>query len=184
MTTHSARLTPLSPLTVWRLEAGVLRQATGKTSIAYALPDLSRLTLIPAGPRRPYPSVALVFGLKRVTIPSASFGSRGVEPHPESFSALVRDLARQGKTAAPKARFVLTGTADRRTPLLWAIALIGIGALAMAMMSFNPASAGIGLSLASRLAFVGLLLGAVLPWIGPGGRDFDPGAIPAGVLPA
>ena len=54
--------------------------------------------------------------------------------------------------------------------------------LVMALMSFNPAAAGIGLSLAARLAFVALVLGAVLPWIGPGGRDFDPAAIPGGAL--
>ena len=183
MTTHSARLTPVSPQTVWRLEGGVLRQDSGKSRAVYRLSDLTRLTLVPAGPRRAHPCAVLAFGLKRLTLPSASFGARGVEPHPESFSALVRALCRQGAAAAPKARFVLAGTADRRSPFVWGIVLTGLGALAMLAMSFTPASMGIGLSLASHLAFAGLLLGAVLPWIGPGGRDFDPGAIPAGVLP-
>jgi hypothetical protein len=183
MTTHSARLTPVSPQTVWRLDGGVLRQDSGKARAAYPLSDLTRLTLIPAGPRRAHPSAILVFGLKRLTIPSASFGSRGIEPHPESFSALIRALCRQGAAAAPKARFILAGTADRRSPFVWGIVLTGLGALAMLSMSFDPASVGIGLSLASRLVFVGLLLAAVLPWIGPGGRDFDPRAVPAGVLP-
>lgn len=183
MTAHSARLTPVSPLTVWRLDGGVLRQDSGKSGAAYPLSDLSRLTLVPAGPRRAHPAAILTFGLKRLTIPSASFGSRGIEPHPESFSALIRDLCRHGPAAAPQARFTQAGTADRRGPFVWGIVLTGIGALAMLAMSFTPASMAIGLSLASHLAFAGLLLGAVLPWIGPGGRDFDPAAIPKGLLP-
>ena len=183
MTTHTARLTPVSPPTLWRLDAGVLRQETGNAILALPLADLTSLTLIPAGPRRAHPSAVLMFGLKRVTIPSASFGARGVEPHPESFSALVRDLGRQGKAAAPNARFRLAGGADRRSPFVWGIALTGLGALAMLAMSFSPASMGIGLSLASHLVFVSLLLGAALPWIGPSGQPFDPAAIPPGVLP-
>jgi hypothetical protein len=181
---HSARLTPLVGETAWRLEDGVLIQQRGKTTAAYPLSALTRLTLNPAGARRPYASASLAFGLRRLTIPSASFGARGVEPRADSFASLLRALCLQAKAAAPKARFVLAGGVDRRSPLLWAICLIGAGALSMAMMSFNPASAGIGLSLAARMAFVGLLLGAVLPWLGPGGRDFDPAAPPSGVLPA
>ena len=154
-----------------------------KTTLALPLSGLTRVTLIPAGPRRAYPSASLAFGIRRVTVPGASFGPRGVEPRTESFSALVRGLAAQAGTAAPKARFVLAGAADRRTPLLWAIALVGAGALVMALMSFSPTAAGIGISLAARMAFVGLLLGAALPWMDPGGRAFDPAAIPAGALP-
>lgn len=180
---HSARLSPLIGETSWAIADGALVQQRGKTILSLPLSGLTRLTVVPAGPRRPYPSATAAFGLRRVTIPSASFGPRGVEPRSDSFTSLVRDLARQGTAAAPKARFVLAGATDRRSPLLWAIALIGAGAVVMALMSFNPAATGIGVSLASRMAFIGLLLGAALPWLGPGGRDFDPAAIPTGVLP-
>lgn len=183
MSTHSARLSPLTGETTWAIVDGALIQRRGKTTLALPLSGLTRMTLIPAGPRRAYPSASLAFGIRRVTVPGASFGPRGVEPRSESFSALVRDLAAQAGTAAPKARFVLAGAADRRTPLLWAIALVGAGALVMALMSFSPTAAGIGTSLAARMAFVGLLLGAALPWMDPGGRAFDPAAIPAGALP-
>jgi hypothetical protein len=179
---HSARLSPLIGETTWRIEEGALIQQRGKTKLVLPLSGLTRMTLIPAGPRRPYPSAALAFGLRRLTIPSAGFGARGVEPRMESFSVLVRDLALQARAAAPKARFVLAGATDRRSPLVWAIALIGAGALVMALMSFSPAAAGIGVSLAARMAFVGLLLGAALPWLGPGGRDFDPAAVPDAAL--
>lgn len=182
MTSHAARLSPLLGETSWRIEDGVLIQQRGKTSLALALSGLTRMTLIPAGPRRPYPSAALAFGVRRLTVPSASFGPRGVEPRTDSYTAFVRALAVQARGQAPKARFLLAGATDRRGPLLWAIALIGAGALVMVLMSFNPAAAGIGLSLAARMAFVGLLLGAVLPWIGPGGREFDPAAIPNAAL--
>ena len=182
MSAHSARLSPLTGETTWAIVDGVLIQSRGKTTLALPLPDLTRMTLIPAGRRRAYPSASLAFGMRRVTVPGASFGPRGVEPRIESFSALVRDLAAQAGSAAPKARFVLAGATDRRTPLLWTIALVGAGALVMALMSFSPAAAGIGVSLAARMAFVGLLLGAALPWLASGGREFDPAAIPAGAL--
>ena len=182
MSTHSARLSPLTGETTWAIVDGALIQRRGKTTLALPLSGLTRMTLIPAGPRRAYPSASVAFGMRRVTVPGASFGPRGVEPRTESFSALARDLAAQARTAAPKARFVLAGANDRRTPLLWAIALIGAGALVMGLMSFSPTAAGIGVSLAARMAFVGLLFGAALPWLGSGGRAFDPAAIPADAL--
>ncbi len=183
MSRHSARLSPLIGETTWAIADGALIQSRGKSTLALPLSGLTRMTLIPAGPRRPYPSASLAFGMRRLTVPSASFGPRGVEPHTDSFSALVRDLALEAKAAAPKARFVLAGATDRRSPLVWAIALIGAGALVLALMSLSPAAAGIGVSLAARMAFVALLLGAALPWMGPGGRDFDPAAIPSEALP-
>jgi hypothetical protein len=182
VSSHSARLSPLIGETTWAIVDGVLIQSRGKATLALPLSGLTRMTLIPAGPRRAYPSASLAFGMRRLTLPSASFGPRGVEPRSESFSVLIRDLARQAKAASPAARFVLAGAIDRRSPLVWAIALVGAGALVMALMSFSPAAAGIGVSLAARMAFVALLLGAALPWMGPGGRDFDPAAIPAGAL--
>lgn len=182
MSPHSARLSPLIGETSWRIEHGALVQQRGKAILNLPLSGLTRLTLIPAGARRLYPSAVAVFGSRRLTIPSASFGPRGVEPRTASFAVLVRDLANQASANAPKARFMLAGATDRRGPLVWAIALIGAGALVMALMSFNPAAAAIGVSLAARMAFIGLLLGAALPWIGDGGRDFDPAAIPEHVL--
>jgi len=179
---HSARLSPLTGETTWAIADGALIQSRGKATLALPLSDLTRMTLIPAGARRAYPSASLAFGLRRITVPCASFGRRGVEPRTTSFSAFVRDLAAQANAAAPQARFMLAGATDRRTPLLWAIALVGAGALVMALMSLSPAAAGIGVSLAARMAFVSLLLGAALPWMDPGGRDFDPVAIPDGVL--
>ncbi|MDB5451583.1 MAG: hypothetical protein JWO33_161, partial [Caulobacteraceae bacterium] len=88
MSSHSARLSPLIGETTWRIEDGVLIQQRGKTTLALPLSNLSRMTLIPAGPRRAYPSAGLAFGRRRVTVPSASFGPRGVEPRSDSFSAL------------------------------------------------------------------------------------------------
>ncbi len=182
MIEHVARLTPLAAETAWRIEGGALIQSRGKTKATFALADLTRLTLIPAGARRPYPSANLAFGLRRITIPSAGFAGRGVEPRSATFAALIRAIAQQASAASPKARFVMTDAVDHRSPLLWAIVLIGVGSGVMAMMSVNPAAAGIGLSLAARMAFVGLLLGAALPWMGTGGREFDPLSIPPGVL--
>ncbi len=182
MSRHSARLSPLIGETTWAIENDVLIQKRGKTTLALPLSGLTRMTLIPAGPRRAYPSLSLAFGMRRISVPAASFGPRGVEPRTQTFSALVHDLAVQARAAAPKARFVLAGAADRRSPLVWAIALIGAGALVMALMAFSPSAAGIGVSLAARTAFVALLLVAALPWMSPGGRDFDPAAIPDGVL--
>ena len=181
---YAARLSPLAAETVWSLEDGALIEQRGKTRAVHPLSAFSRMTLIPAHARRPHPSAVLRFGRRRLPIPAAAFGPRGVVAQPAAFSAFVRVLAAQARAAAPDARFVLLDGEDRRSPLIWAIALLAAGALGMLLTSIGSVTGGLGLSLAARLVFVALLLAAALPWLRARDQGFDPLAIPRGVLPA
>ena len=180
---YAARLSPLSGETTWTLQDGALIERRGKASRSYPLTSLTRMTLLPAQARRPHPSAALRFGLKRLVIPAAGFGLRGIETQLTAFSGFVRILAAQAGAAAPAARFVLAGGVDRSSPLIWAIILLGAGATGMLLASMNSVTSSIGLSLASHMIFAGLLLAAVLPWLKLTDHSFDPLRISETVLP-
>lgn len=182
-TTYRARLTPLSGETCWTLDDGALTEQRGKRTARYPLAGLTGITLNPAQARRPHASLALRFGWRRVSIPSAGFGPRGVEAHPATFSAFARALAAQAQDQAPGARFAVARGTDLRSPLVWAIVLLAAGAAAMLLTSLGSVAGGLGLSLAARLAFVALLLGCVLPWLEAADPRLDPLAIPDSLLP-
>ncbi len=184
MTDYAARLSPLGGETRWTLEGAALTtEARGKTSALHPLGGLTCFILVPALPRRPHPSLILHFGQRRLAIPAASFGPRGIEPRLAEFSAFARALAAEGRAAAPAARFVMAGGADHRSPLIWAIALLGAGAGGMVLTAFGSVTGGLGLSLAAWLAFAALVLAAILPWLSAPELGFDPLAIPSSILP-
>ena len=165
------------------MQDGALTEQRGKTRTAYPLARLTRMTVLPAQPRRPHPSVALRFGVKRIVIPAAGFGPRGVQTQLAAFAAFVRTLAGQAFNASPAARFVLAQGADRRSPLVWAVVMLGTGAAGMLLASISSFTRSIGLSLASHLIFAALLLAAILPWLEAADHRFDPLAIPTAILP-
>ena len=80
-------------------------------------------------------------------IAAAGFDRRRVETHLPTYGAFVRALAAEA-AAISKARFVLAGAVDRRSPLTWAIALLGAGAFGMLLTAMSSAARSIGLSLA------------------------------------
>lgn len=145
--TYATRPSPLSGETHWTLQDGRLIQQRGKSRIVHPLSGLSRMTLLPAKARRPHPCVTLRFGRNRVMIPAASFDRRRMETHLPTYSAFVRTLAAEA-AAVSEARFVLAGAVDRRSPLIWAIALLGAGAFGMLLTAMSSAARSIGLSLA------------------------------------
>lgn len=180
--TYATRPSPLSGETHWTLHDGRLIQQRGKSRVVHPLSGLSRMTLLPAKVRRPHPCVTLRFGRNRVMIAAAGFDRRRVETHLPTYGAFVRALAAEA-AAISKARFVLAGAVDRRSPLTWAIALLGAGAFGMLLTAMSNAARSICLSLASHLIFVALLLGSVLPWLEPTDQAFDPLAIADSRLP-
>jgi hypothetical protein len=184
--TFSVRLTPLGPETVWSLEDGTLVQQRGRRRSVHPLSKVTQLVLAPAGPKRPHPSLRLRLGpglgLRQVAIPAAGFGRLGVEARPQAFAAFARALAAAVARAAPKARFAIAAGANRRAPLLWAIALLAAGAAGMLLTAFSSVVGGLGLTLAAWLAFAALLLSCALPWLNGPRSAFDPLAIPDGLL--
>jgi hypothetical protein len=177
-TRYTARLSPIGPDTVWVVEDATLIEQRGKSRRVLPLAMLSELTLNTVQPGRPYPSLVLRFGWRRLTVPGASFSAGGVRATPEDFAAFVRKFAPMARSCAPGAPFRLGGRKDRRGPLVWAIVLLGAGAIGLALTALGSVTRSLGLSLAAWLAFAALLVAAVLPWLEATDAGFDPEAIP------
>jgi hypothetical protein len=163
MLTHSARLTPLQPPTVWTLQDGVLTERRGRRERRFALTALKRLEVI-GTPRR---AVRLLFKpISAVVIPSDSFSSPLRHASgAETFEPLLAALLSEGAAAAPSAR--LSPTAPGPAAVLLTIAaILGLVALAFAGLSIPLHTAAIGLDLGARMLFAAILLMAVHPWLG------------------
>lgn len=122
---------------------------------------------------------ALRFARGRVLIPSHSLAGlgRSADQTP-AFTAFVTALSARAATAAPKARF-RRGGFHLHESFLWAGVLLAVGVLALLVFALTTGSAALGLALAARLAFVLILMLAVLPWLKRDGGVFDPLNIPA-----
>jgi hypothetical protein len=180
--THSARIAPFQPETVWTLEAGTLVETRGKIERRFPLSGLTRYRLAadPDGGRRR--SLLVAFGRRRVVIVSQSYlGPGRFEDRLASFAALARALAAVGADLSPRARFGLARLAPR-TALTWVMGLLAFGAAATLIFSLTAGMAAVGIELTARMVFVLLLLLAALPWLGAG-ADFDPHDPPSDLLP-
>ncbi len=115
-------------------------------------------------------------------VPSQSWlGPGRMEDRSAGFGAFVRALAAEAADANPKARF-LSGSAQLRSGLIWAMLLLGSGAAMLLLFSVSADFAGFGIALAARLVFLLLLIAAVLPWVERRAGTFDPRDIPANLL--
>lgn len=175
---YAARLSPLGPETVWTLSGATLTRQRGGSQRTFALTALRRMTIHPAGPGRLHPMIELRLGAVRMTIPGAGFGPRGVRAAGNDYARFVRILAAASAEAAPKAVFALNDGPDRNAPVIWAIGLLAAGAAGLLLTAFSSVTRGLGLSLASWLAFGALVLAAVLPWLQTAPAQFDPLALP------
>jgi hypothetical protein len=179
---HSARVTPFQPETVWTLEAGTLVETRGKAQRRFPLSSLTRYRLAadPNGGRQR--SLLVTFGRRRVVIASQSYIAPGrFEDRLASFSTLARAIAAVGADVAPRARFGLARLAPR-TALTWVMGLLAFGAAATLLFSLSAGMAAVGLDLTARMVFVLLLMVAALPWLGRG-EPFDPQDPPGDLLP-
>ena len=180
--THSARLAPFQPETVWTLKDGTLLETRGVRVRGFPLSALTRFRLAaaPQGGRRRV--LQLSFGRARVIIIAQSYVGPGhTEDRLASFSAFVRNLSRQAVDAAPTARFDLARI-EARPALTWVIGLLAIGAVAVLVSSLGAGMAGVGIDMAARMSFVLILLLAALPWLSRG-DGFDPRDPPRDLLP-
>lgn len=185
---HSARLAPFQPETVWTLEGAELVERRGPREQRFPLSTLTafRLARPREGGRRRV--LTLVFGRRKTILTAQSYAGPGrFEDRLVTFSLLARalaavaaDLAAQGKGGG--VRFELAGVMAAREGLTWVMGLMGFGAGVMLLFAFTPGMAGISIAIAARMAFVLILLLAVLPWLGRG-EGLDPHALPDDLLP-
>lgn len=180
--THSARLAPFQPETVWALKDGTLLETRGTRVRGFPLSALTqyRLAASPHGGRRRV--LQLRFGRARVVIIAQSYVAPGrTEDRLEGFSAFARALSRQAADAAPAARFTLARI-EARPALTWVAGFLAIGVAALLASSLGAGMAAVGIDMAARMAFVLILLLGVLPWLSRGDA-FDPRDPPRDLLP-
>ncbi len=179
---HSARIAPFQPETVWTLEAGTLVETRGKVERRFPLSSLTRYRLAAdkdGGRRR---SLLVTFGKRRLVIVSQSYVAPGrFDDRLTSFSTLARALAAVGADLAPRAKFGLARV-EARTAFTWVMGLTAFGALAMLLFSVTAGMVGVGVDMAARMSFVLILMVAVLPWLSRG-QPFDPHDPPTDLLP-
>jgi hypothetical protein len=101
----------------------------------------------------------LTFPRARLAIPAVSYEGLRPELRSESFQALMDAVAAQAHLDPPAAR---SGVLEA---LVWIIALMGVGALALLAFAVAAGAWRLGVALAARLLFVLILAAAVLPWL-------------------
>lgn len=184
---HSARIAPFQPETVWTLDAGTLTETRGKITRRFPLSSLSRYRLATAprtergdgGHRR---VLTLTFGRAKLVMTSQSYAGPGrYEDRLAGFSTLARAVAAVGADLSPRASFGVARL-QARTALTWIMGLLAFGAAAMLLFSLTAGMTGVGLDMAARMSFVLLLMLAALPWLSRG-ADFDPHDPPSDLLP-
>jgi hypothetical protein len=185
---HSARLAPFQPETVWTLEGAELVERRGPREQRFPLSTLTafRLARPREGGRRRV--LTLVFGRRKTILTAQSYAGPGrFEDRLSSFSLLARAVAAVASDLAPQsgrggARFELAGVMAAREGLTWVMGLLGFGTLVLLLLAFTPGMMGVAVAIAARMAFVLILLAAVLPWLGRG-EGLDPHALPDDLLP-
>ncbi|MBC7667627.1 MAG: hypothetical protein H7236_03995 [Gemmatimonadaceae bacterium] len=181
---HSVRLAPFQPETVWTLEGAELVERRGPREQRFPLSTLTifRLARPREGGRRRV--LTLVFGRRKTVLAAHSYVGPGrFEDRLASFALLVRAVAGVATDLAPRARFEMASVLAPREGLTWVMGLLAVGTVAMLLMAFSPGMTGLALEIAARMAFVLILLAAALPWLGRG-EGLDPQALPEDLLPS
>lgn len=91
-------------------------------------------------------------------------------------------MAREAAEAGAPVR-VTGGVLDVHGAVIGAAGLLGLGAVALLFVSLTSGTAGLGVTLASRLLFVLILIFAVTPWFGAQPARLDPRDLPRNLLP-
>lgn len=107
---------------------------------------------------------------------------RGAAASP-TYAPFVAALAREVAASSPTARFTVPAVATQGVAVGGA-ALLGGGALALAAFSIGVGQMDLGLALAARMAFLAIMVLAILPWIDLTAGQFDPHAVPARLVSA
>jgi hypothetical protein len=180
---HSARLSPFQPETVWTLEGAELVERRGPREQRFPLSGLTafRLARPREGGRRRV--LTLSFGRRKTILTAQSYlGPGRFDDRLASFSLFARAVAAVAADLAPRTRFEIAGVMAAREGLTWVMGLLGFGTVAMLLFALSPGMMAISIALAARMAFLLILLAAVLPWLGRG-QGLDPHALPEDLLP-
>lgn len=181
---HSARLSPFQPETVWTLDGAELVERRGPRERRFPLSTLTVFRLAKprdGGHRR---VLTLAFGRRKTILTAQSYlGPGRFDDRLASFSLFARAVAAVASDLAPKVRFELAGVIAAREGLTWVMGLLGFGTAVMLLLALSPGMTGMAIAIAARMAFVLILLAAVLPWLGRG-RRLDPHALPEDLLPS
>jgi len=185
---YSARLAPFQPETTWTLEGAELVERRGPRERRFALNALTafRLARPREGGRRRV--LTLAFGRRRTVLTAQSYVGPGrFDDRLAAFSLFVHAVAAVAADQSPSgknggARFERAGALAPREGLTWVMGLLAAGTAVMLLLAFTPGMAGAAVAIAARMAFVLILLAAVLPWLGRG-EGLDPHALPDDLLP-
>jgi hypothetical protein len=180
---HSARLSPFQPETIWTLEGAELVERRGPREQRYPLSALTafRLAKPREGGRRRV--LTLAFGRRKTILTAQSYlGPGRFDDRLASFSLFARAVAAVAADLAPRARFELAGVMAAREGLTWVMGFLAFGTVVMLLFAFTPGMLAISIEIAARMAFLLILLAAVLPWLGRG-QGLDPHALPEELLP-
>ena len=181
---YQVRRGALTRASTWRLEDGVLIEE-GARSGRYALSSLKRARLA-QGADRLAPGARILmlsFGRRRVFIGSSSYaGLTHRIDQTETFAPFVRAVLAQAATAAPKARYALSG--DLRLGVYGGVlAILGAGLVLTLAATLAAGQVRLGVDLAARMSFALILMLTPLPWLDRlGRRTFDPRAVPDELL--
>jgi len=160
---YTARLSPWQGDTTWSLEAGEVVERRAARERRFALTELVSLRASASG-------VLLRFrGRRTLPVPALSYG--GVRPRDQAatFAPFLAALLDAAHADAPKAK-VLATRANLGEPLVWIMALMGAGAVALLLFAATAGEWALGVTLAARLVFVLILAAAALPWLERGRR--------------
>lgn len=150
---HTARLSPLQPQTVWTLEKTEIVERKGARERRFPLSHLTGVVQAGRG-------ATLHFQRRRLTIPSFSYGEHfRPEDRAASFDAFMAAVS-----AAAPASPVRAPSANVEA-LLWIMGLMAVGALAVLFAAGLAGAWLLGVALACRLVFIVILGAAVLPWL-------------------
>ena len=182
---YTVRRTPFGPPTTWRLDGGVLTEQGRKTR-HWPLADLRSVRILRTNTRRSADTrvLRLTFGARTVSIGSHSLTGRlTITDQTQVFAAFARAVCEQAAHHAPRARFE-AGGARIGGIFAGAVAIFGVGLVLVLAATITAGAFTLGLELATRLAFVLILMLAAWPWIGElDRRSFDPKAVPRELLP-
>jgi hypothetical protein len=180
---HSARLSPFQPETVWTLDGAELVERRGPRERRFPLAALTsfRLARPRGGGRRRV--LTLAFGRRKTILTAQSYVGPGrFDDRLAGFSLFARAVAAVAADLAPRARFEEAGAMALRESLTWVMGLLAFGAAVMLLFALSPGMLAISIEIASRMAFLLILLAAALPWLGRG-QGLDPHALPEDLLP-
>lgn len=150
---YAVRLSPLQAETTWTIDKAQIVERRGGRERRFPLMELRGVTRARRG-------AVLQFRRRRLTIPAMSYGqSLRPQEQAQDFDAFLAaiDAAAPGRT--------LVRRSPQAEALLWIMALVGIGALAVLLASGLAGAWLLGVALASRLVFAVILGAAVLPWL-------------------